>query len=75
MLHLFKARNFSILAKQYIQIAPSLPTQLFTKQTLIVPNKMIGRWLQQQLAQADGISVNLHPVLPANIAGHYYGKQ
>jgi exodeoxyribonuclease V gamma subunit len=66
MLHLFKARNHSTLAKLYIQIAPSLPTQLFTKQTLIVPNKMIGRWLQQKLAQADGISVNLDLVLPAN---------
>lgn len=66
MLHLYKARNFNELAQHYIQIAPSLPTQIFTKQTLIVPNKMIGRWLQQQLAKADGISVNLDPVLPAN---------
>ena len=66
MLHLYKARNFNDLAQQYIQIAPSLPTQIFTKQTLIVPSKMIGRWLQQQLAKADGISVNLDPVLPAN---------
>lgn len=66
MLHLYKARNLNDLAEQYIQIAPSLPTQVFTKQTLIVPSKMIGRWLQQQLAKADGISVNLDPVLPAN---------
>jgi len=29
---------------------------------------MIGRWLQQQLAKADGISVNLDPVLPANFS-------
>lgn len=66
MLHLYKARNLNDLAEQYIQTAPSLPTQIFTKQTLVVPSKMIGHWLQQQLAKADGINVNLDPVLPAN---------
>jgi len=66
MLHLYKARNLQALADQYIQLAPSLPTNLFTKYPIITPNKMIGRWLQQQLAKTAGISVNLEPVLPAN---------
>jgi exodeoxyribonuclease V gamma subunit len=66
MLHLYKARNLQVLAKKYIQLAPSFPTTLFTKYPIIIPNKMIGRWLQQQLAKTDGISVNLEPVLPAN---------
>ncbi len=66
MLHLYKSRDLTSLVTHYLEIDPKLPTQLFAKQPVIVPNKMIGRWLQQQLAKADGISVNLEPVLPAN---------
>ncbi len=65
MLHLYTARNLQTLADQYIQVASTLPKQLFTKQPVITPNRMIGRWLQQQLAKKNGISVNLEPVLPA----------
>tara|TARA_R110001599_G_scaffold67867_4_gene191388 strand:+ start:7924 stop:11061 length:3138 start_codon:yes stop_codon:yes gene_type:complete len=66
MLHLYKARNLQTLADQYIKLAPSIPTNIFTKIPVITPNKMTGRWLQQQLAKNNGISVNLEPVLPAN---------
>jgi exodeoxyribonuclease V gamma subunit len=66
MLHLYKATNLQALADHYIQLAPSLPTNLFAKNPVITPNKMLGRWLQQQLAKSDGVSVNLEPVLPAH---------
>ncbi|MBR7889916.1 exodeoxyribonuclease V subunit gamma [Marinomonas sp. A79] len=68
MLHLYTSRNFKVLVNEYLKITSSLSAPVFTKTPVVVPNKAIGRWLQQQVATSKGISVNLDPVLPAKYA-------
>ena len=66
MLHLYHHHDLNRLAEllaALLRTAP-LPSPL-AAETILVANHGVGRWLQAQLAESDGIAANIEFILPA----------
>ncbi len=75
MLTIYYSTDLSLLRDQFVQNLKNDQAQkksIFQPDTLIVPNRDTGRWIQMEIARQSGISMNLDITLPASFVNRLY---
>jgi exodeoxyribonuclease V gamma subunit len=66
MLHLYHHHDLNRLAELLAALLRTAPTASpLAAERILVANHGVGRWLQAQLAQSDGVAANIDFILPA----------
>ncbi|MDQ2068975.1 exodeoxyribonuclease V subunit gamma [Natronospira bacteriovora] len=65
LFHLYHHHDLERLAELLGALLSRSPAGPLATETVLVPNRGVGRWLQMKLAESDGVAANLNFLLPA----------